>query len=38
MRWLVQIAVTGAELIFMWLIVVVCVIGSVYSIYLLVTR
>jgi len=39
MRWLVRFAVIGAELTFFWLIVIVCVAGSVYSIYqMVVTR
>lgn len=38
MRWMVRFAVIGAELIFFWLIVVVCVGGSVIAVYQMVTR
>lgn len=38
MRWLVRIAVLGTELTFFWVIVIVCIAGSAYSIYQMVAR
>lgn len=38
MRWLVRIAIVGAELTFFWLIVIACVSGAIYSIYQMVVH
>jgi hypothetical protein len=38
MRWGVRFVIMGAELLFFWVIIVVCVGGSMYSIYQMVIR